>query len=116
MSGSNEVAGLLDRLANVSLDPGQGLAESSKTELPSSTLERLHQLVKLLEGKQLLVIMDYAGASQALEYPNKVLERFLRLYPTAIVQRATKEEASKPGVKFDFQDQLVTETVCQDLF
>ena len=94
-SGTNEVAGLLDLLAHASLDaagsPALGTTledeeAPAQTDLPS-TLERLHSLVKLLAGKQLLIIMDYDSCSEAIQNPSKDLARFLKAYPTAVVQR-----------------------------
>jgi len=98
IADSNEVHALLDLLAHVSLDASSVSASnlsavealdpisSPLADLPS-TLERRHQLVKLLAGRQLLLILDYDGCSTALQNPSPSTARFLRAYPTAVVQR-----------------------------
>lgn len=98
----NEVAGLLDLLAHVSLDASTVESSSKEEEnaqrlsdLPS-TLERLHQLVKLVVGKQLLLLIDYDGCAQALASPSKDMARFLARYPTAVVQRASATLSETP--------------------
>ena len=93
LSDSNEVAGLLDLLAHASYDQradsslsGSFVASTEGSDLPS-TLERLHQLVKVLAGKQLLLLFDYEICSATSFQPTREMARLLRLYPAAVVQR-----------------------------
>ena len=94
----SQVAGLLDLLAHVSLDATQQADASPDTatqpvqaDLPSSTLERLKELIKELEGKQLLLILDYEGCAEAVARPSPAMARLLKLYPVAVVQRTPVE-------------------------
>ena len=104
LSDSNEMAGLLDLLAHASVDHRAESCSAlnispthnaeggviSRADLPS-TLERLHQLVKVLAGKQLLFLFDYDGVRDGgfLANPSPAMAKFLALYPAAVVQRNT---------------------------
>ena len=89
IADTSEVASLLDLLANVSADEhAQPSAdEVPQPPLPSSTLERLKELLRELEGKQLIIILDFEDAAAMLADPSPVVERLLSLYPVAVVQR-----------------------------
>jgi trehalose-phosphatase len=88
MEDCSEVAGLLDLLANVSADEQPVADESWKQlPLPSSCLERLKELQRELEGKQLLLILDFEGCAQAVANPSPAMARVLKRYPAAVVQR-----------------------------
>jgi len=98
LADSNEVAGLLDLLAHASVDQRDSAVAASVLNSPNeaatpqssdlpSTLERLHQLVRLLAGKSLLLIFDFDGCKAASLHPSRDMARFLQLYPAAVVQR-----------------------------
>jgi len=77
-----------DSNAALSVSPSHTTLETPRTEVPS-TLERLHQLVKVLAGKQLLFLFDYEGVRDRTFLSNlsPAMTRLLSLYPAAVVQR-----------------------------
>ena len=113
------MAGLLDLLAHASLDGrasgvvavgselGGSISGSPQPHVPDekpqsdlpSTLERLHQLVKLLAGKQLLLLLDYDGCQGIMTNPSRDMAKMLQLYPTAMVQR--NPSATQPELAAD---------------
>jgi len=109
LDDDKETAGLLDLLAHASYDAVTPDVPLMHQRTPS-VLERLHQLVRQLVGKQLLFLFDYDGCAAAGRPPggstssltgmsggtvSDPIHTLLTLYPTAVVLRHTVEQEER---------------------